>query len=425
MLAFNQFIMGSALRIAFSLLAIVLVLGQTQQREISDRNFQGISDLSDNKFVQQSNVFATQLYKQVSAQASDGNVVFSPHSISACLSLAAMGAGGLTADEMFGGLRYGKSDQKQQVADWYGRLMNRLANDTSIVLANKLYVKEEFNVKRSFKEVATTRFQSDVQKINFAQNEIATKTINDWVERKTNNKIKDLISANSLNDLTRMVLANAVYFKGNWKYQFETTDTRPMRFWSSDTQSRDVPMMYIQEYFAYKNFTMKGFSALELSYSGERMSMLVLLPNKRDGLAALEKRISALFGNLVELRKQMKKKEVKVYLPKFKIDFTLDLNDALTKLGMGRMFSDEAEFPDLLESDEALKVSKAVHKAFIEVNEEGTEAAAATGIYMVPLSYPPPTLPPIMEFKADHPFIYALLSQDKGVYFIGKVTNPA
>ncbi|ETN66729.1 serine protease inhibitor 4, serpin-4 [Anopheles darlingi] len=414
--------MGSALRITFQLLTIVLVFGHTHQREIRNRNSHSTTDLADAKFVLQSNDFAIQLYKQVSAQASDGNVVFSPFSISACLSLAAMGAGGVTADEMFGGLRYGKADQKQQVAEWYGRLMDRLANDKSIAVANKLYVKEGFNVKRSFQEVATASFQSEVQELNFAQNKIAAKTINDWVERKTNNKIKDLITPNSLNDLTRMVLVNAVHFKGTWRYQFKTTDTHPMRFWSSDTQSREVPMMYIQEDFAYKNFETEGFSALELTYSGGQMTMLVLLPNKRNGLAALEESLPSL--NLVELSKQMKISDVKVYLPKFKIDFSLNLNGVLTKLGMRRMFSDAAEFPDLLESDESLKVSKAIHKAFIEVNEEGTEAAAATGIFMVPLSYPPPTPPPTMEFKADHPFIYSLMSQDKGVYFIGKVTNP-
>uniref|UniRef100_A0A182FCG6 Serpin domain-containing protein n=1 Tax=Anopheles albimanus TaxID=7167 RepID=A0A182FCG6_ANOAL len=403
--------------------AIVLVFGQTHPREISDRNSNGITDLGDTKFVQQSNDFAFQLYKQVSAQASNGNVVFSPLSISACLSLAAMGAGGVTADEMFSGLRYGRADQKQQVAEWYRRLMHRLANDTSIALANKLYVREGFNVKRSFQEVATNSFQSEVEMIDFAQNKIAAKTINDWVERNTNNKIKDLISADSLDKLTRMVLVNAVHFKGNWRYQFETTNTRPMRFWSSQTDSRDVPMMYIQEYFAYKNFKVKGFSAVELAYSGERMSMLVLLPNKRDGIAALEQRLSRL--DLVQLRREMNEIDVKVYLPKFKIDFSLDLNGVLTSLGMGRMFSDSAEFPDMLESGGPLKVSKAIHKAFIEVNEEGTEAAASTGFYMVPLSYPPPTPPPTMEFKADHPFIYVLMSQDKGVYFIGKVINPA
>ncbi|ETN65416.1 serine protease inhibitor 4, serpin-4 [Anopheles darlingi] len=311
-----------------------------------------------------------------------------------------MGAGGLTAEEMFGGLRYGKADRKEQVADWYGRLMRQLANDSSIAVANTLYVKEGYNVKRSFHDVATGSFQSEVHELNFAQNEAAAKAINNWVEKKTSNKIKDLIAPDMLDEFTRMVLVNAVHFKGTWKYQFNATNTRPMPFWLSDAKSQDIPMMYIKGRFGYKIIRDKGFSALQLSYSGSDTSMMVLLPNERNGLAALEEILPSL--NLIELRKQLWRSEV--------------------ELGMGRMFSNAAEFPDLLESNEPLKISKAIHKAFIEVNEEGTEAAAATAFSA---KFRTAKAPSVMQFKADHPFIYALLSQDKGVYFLGKVTNPA
>uniref|UniRef100_A0A182FD25 Serpin domain-containing protein n=2 Tax=Anopheles albimanus TaxID=7167 RepID=A0A182FD25_ANOAL len=370
--------------------------------------------------MQQSNDFAIHLYKQVSAEARDRNVVISPFSISACLSLVAMGAGGLTAEEMFGGLRFGKVDQKQRVADWYGRLMKQLANDTSIAVANTLYVKEGYNVKRSFLEVATSSFQSEAHELNFAQNVAAAKTINDWVETKTNNKIKNLIAPDMLDGHTRMVLVNAVHFKGSWTYQFNESNTRPMAFWLSDTKSQDIPMMYTKGRFAYQNYDDKGFSALELSYSGSDTKMLVLLPTERNGLAALEETLPSL--NLVELLNRMGKGEVEVYLPKFKIEYSLELKDVLTTLGMGRMFSNAAEFPDLLESNEPLKISKAVHKAFIEVNEEGTKAAAATAFSA---KFRVAKAPRVIKFKADHPFIYALLSQEKGIYFIGKVTNPA
>ncbi|XP_050093563.1 antichymotrypsin-2-like [Anopheles aquasalis] len=408
--------MGSTLRRTINLLTIVLVLRESYQREIGDRNLPRMARLSDAELVRQSNDFAIQLYKQVSAETRNGNVVISPLSISACLSLAAMGAGGLTAEEMFGGLRYGKADQKQRVADWYRRLMRQLASDSSIAVANTLYVKEGYTVKRSFNEVATNSFQSEVHELNFAQNEAAAKTINDWVERKTNNKIKDLIAPDMLDDFTRMVLVNAVHFKGSWKYQFDMHNTRSMRFWLSETGSHDVPMMFIKEDFVYKNFWEEGFSALELSYSGSTTTMLVLLPNRREGLGALEEMLPSL--NLVELRNKMTKEELVVYLPKFKIGFSLELEDVLTTLGMSRMFSDAAEFPDLLESDEHLKVSNVIHKAYIEVNEEGTEAAAATAMQYYRISGS-------SMFAANHPFIYALLSEDGLVQLIGKVTNPA
>uniref|UniRef100_A0A2M3ZC63 Putative serine proteinase inhibitor n=1 Tax=Anopheles braziliensis TaxID=58242 RepID=A0A2M3ZC63_9DIPT len=412
--------MGSTVRRTFILLAIALVFGESYQREIEDANLQGLAGSSDAELIQQSNDFAIHLYKQVSAEARDGNVVVSPFSISACVSLAAMGAGGLTAEEMFGGLRYGKADQKQRVADFYGRLMRQLVNETSIAVANTLYVKEGYTVKRSFHEVATSSFQSEVHEINFAQNEAAAKTINDWVEKRTNNKIKNLIAPDMLDDFTRMVLVNAVYFKGKWTYRFNETNTRPMPFWVSETKSHDVPMMYAKGRFGYRNVEAKGFSVLELSYSGSDTKMLVLLPNERNGLAALEETLPSV--NLVELLNRMGKGEVEVYLPKFKIEFSLDLKDVLTTLGMGRMFSNAAEFPDLLESNEPLKISKAVHKAFIEVNEEGTKAAAASGFSA---KFRVAKAPTVIKFKADHPFIYALVSQDQGVYFIGRVSNPA
>ncbi|XP_035787846.1 antichymotrypsin-2-like [Anopheles albimanus] len=391
------------------------------KRQKEDSNGQELPDTIDAKYVRQSNKIAIQLYQRVSVQASDGNVLISPLSISACLSLVAMGAGGVTADEILSVLRYGGADQKQQVAEWYGRLMDRLASDTSIALANKLYIREGFNVKRSFHKIAITNFQSDVQKINFAQNKIAAKTINDWVERKTNNKINDLISPDSLDERTGMVLVDAVHFKGIWSHQFQTVNTYPRPFWFSDTESRDVPMMYIQEYFAWISFEDQEFSALELTYSNSNVTMLVLVPVNREGLAALEERLPSI--NFINLRNEMKISEVKVYLPKFEIDFSLDLNDVLTSLGMGRMFSDSAEFPDMLESGGPLKVSKAIHKAFIDVNEVGTGAAADTALQCKEHSEEFSTKP-VIVFTADHPFIYVLMSQDKGVYAIGKVTNP-
>ncbi|XP_049546262.1 antichymotrypsin-2-like isoform X2 [Anopheles darlingi] len=408
-------------RQVLKLVAIALSFVRTYQLEIAAENSITMADSSiDAQFVQQSNDFAVQLYKQVSAKNAGQNVVISPLSISGCLSLAAMGAGGLTAEELFGGLRYGKADRKQQVAESYGRLMQRLATDKTIAMANKLYVKEGYQVKSSFNEVASGSFQSEAQALNFTQNVEAAKTINDWVEGKTNKKIQDLIAPDMLDDLTRMVLVNAVYFKGTWAYQFDPARTRPMPFWISATESRDVPMMNIKKHFAYNNFEDKGFSALELTYNGSGVTMLVLLPNERDGLAALEEKLPSL--NLAEITSQLHKQEVEVFLPKFKIEFSLDLNDDLTELGMGRMFSDAAEFPDLLEGNEPLKVSKVVHKAFIEVNEEGTEAAAATGMAIMAMCL---IISEPLVFKADHPFLYALLSPEKSAYFLGKMSNKA
>uniref|UniRef100_A0A1Y9H1X6 Serpin domain-containing protein n=1 Tax=Anopheles dirus TaxID=7168 RepID=A0A1Y9H1X6_9DIPT len=373
------------------------------------------SNTPNAQFVAQSNNFAVKLYQQVSAKNVGENVVISPFSISACLSLAAMGAGGLTAEEMYSVLQFGSPKEKQTVADNYRQLMARLSTDSTVNVANKIYVMQNYAVKSAFNAIATDNFRSEAEQVNFAESAVAAKKINGWVEQKTNNKIKDLISPDSLDEQSRMVLVNAVHFKGTWTYQFDPTMTRPFPFWLSETESRDVPMMNIKKHFAYNNFEEHGFSALELTYGGSDMTMLLLLPNERMGLAALEEKLPSL--NLAELTTKMHKQEVEVFLPKFKIEFMRDLNDDLTALGMGRMFTDAAEFPDLLEDSEPLKVSKVVHKAFIEVNEEGTEAAAATGMVMMTcamiISMP-------IIFSADHPFLYALQDAHKNILFIGK-----
>uniref|UniRef100_A0AAG5D4W5 Serpin domain-containing protein n=1 Tax=Anopheles atroparvus TaxID=41427 RepID=A0AAG5D4W5_ANOAO len=381
-----------------------------------------MADTVDTQFVGQSNEFAIKLYKQVSAQNAGENVVISPFSISACLSLAAMGAGGLTAEELFTGLHYGATaaGAKSTVADNYRRLMARLDTDRTVNVANKIYVQQGFSVKGAFNTIATDSFRSEAETVDFAQNTAAAKTINGWVESKTNNKIKDLISPDSLDDSSRMVLVNAVHFKGTWTYQFDPTLTRPFPFWTSETESRDVPMMNIKKHFAYNNFEEDGFSALELTYGGSDMTMLLLLPNERTGLAALEEKLPSL--NLAELTTKMHKQEVEVFLPKFKIDFSRDLNEDLKALGMSRMFSDAAEFPDLLEGNEPLKVSKVVHKAFIEVNEEGTEAAAATAAVVRMKRAMPPRR---VQFVVDRPFLYVLLlSGARQTAFIGRLAKP-
>uniref|UniRef100_A0A182IYC2 Serpin domain-containing protein n=1 Tax=Anopheles atroparvus TaxID=41427 RepID=A0A182IYC2_ANOAO len=334
-----------------------------------------------------------------------------------------MGAGGLTAEELFTGLHYGATaaGAKSTVADNYRRLMARLDTDRTVNVANKIYVQQGFSVKGAFNTIATDSFRSEAETVDFAQNTAAAKTINGcWVESKTNNKIKDLISPASLDGSSRMVLVNAVHFKGTWTYQFNTTLTRPFPFWTSETESRDVPMMNIKTLFKYANFEEDGFSALELTYGGSDMTMLLLLPNERTGLTKLEKKLPSL--NLAELTTKMYKQKVEVFLPKFKIDFSRDLNKDLKALGISRMFSAAAEFPNLLERNEPLEVSKVIHKAFIEVNEEGTEAAAATGVILTLRSGH--FRSSMKRFVADHPFIFALMARKENVIIMGKIVNP-
>lgn len=400
------------------LLAVVLIqIVQTRNESSTMDDSSNSSNNLEIQFASKTNEFALDLYKQI-ISTEDKNVIISPFSIATCLSLAAFGAAGYTAQEMFSVLKYNNDDLKASVADLYGKVLKDFNANPTVQIANKIFLMEKYTVKASFDEVAKNSFYSETELVNFKENDAAAKKINGWVEKKTNNKIKDLISPNVLDEDTRLVLVNAIHFKGTWKHQFDPKVTKPMPFWISATESIQVPMMKNKKHFRYGKFDELGLSALELTYSVGDWSMLILLPNERDGLAKLEENLQNV--DVVDLLSRMRRQEVEVFLPRFKVEFDLDLTDTLKKLGMGMMFSDQADFSELLESTEPLKVSQVVHKAFIEVNEEGTEAAAATAMRIARMCYFETA-----QFIAEHPFHFALLDTNANLLtFNGRVINP-
>lgn len=240
-----------------------------------------------------------------------------------------MGAGGLTAEEMFTVLKYDPA-QKLSVAESYGNVMSSLDGNKSLKIANKMYIMENYSVKSNFQEIAKKSFRSEVESVNFQDNTAAAKKINTWVEQKTNDKIKDLISPDSLDDYTRLVLVNAIHFKGRWTHQFNPESTRPMPFWISATESADVPMMNTKKHFKHGIFDDLGLAALELTYSDSDVSMLILLPHERDGLTKLEENLQNI--DISDMLTKMHSQEVEVFMPKFKIEFDLDLKDTLEKV---------------------------------------------------------------------------------------------
>uniref|UniRef100_A0A1Q3FGW7 Putative serine proteinase inhibitor n=2 Tax=Culex tarsalis TaxID=7177 RepID=A0A1Q3FGW7_CULTA len=356
----------------------------------------------DIQFASKTNEFALELYKQI-ISSENKNVVISPFSISTCLSLAAFGAAGQTASEMFSVLKYTDADLKASVADIYGKVLKDFNANPTVKIANKVYVMEKYSVKPGFDAIARKNFHSEAETVNFGESVMAAKRINGWVEQKTNDKIKNLIDPDSIDGSTRLVLVNAIHFKGTWKQQFDPEVTRPMPFWTTATESVDVPMMINKKHFRYGKFDELELSALELTYSDGDWSMLILLPNERDGLAKLEGNLQNI--DVVDLLSRMSRQEVEVFLPRFKVEFDLDLTETLDKLGMGTMFTDKADFSELLEQPEQVKVSQVVHKAFIEVNEEGTEAAAATEMLVANYRYIKPK-----KFYAKQPFCFVLMN---------------
>jgi serpin B len=363
----------------------------------------------DQQFSKASNTFAAELY-QKTIEGKTGNVIISPVSIQSAVTLAMFGAEGDTKQEMLSGLKYPATYSSDSIANNFKAFTENVQKTNGLKIANKIYVMKNYSVKKSFNDIATKSFASEAQTLDFSQNEESAAAINGWVEDNTNHKIKDLISSDSLDADTRMVLVNAIYFKGFWTHQFKPSDTYKAPFYLNEDQSVNVDFMKVKKHFKYGRLQDLDATAIELPYKDSDISMLIILPNSRTGLSALEAKLNTI--DLGELSTKMYSQEVNVEIPKFKIEFDITLNEPLKKMGMNKMFSNSADFSALLDQPEPLKVSKVVHKAFIEVNEEGAEAAAATGMQIMAMSFVEPTF-----FKAEHSFIFGLRDKSNTLFF--------
>jgi serpin B len=250
--------------------------------------------------------------------------------------------------------------------------------------------------------------------------EKARMTINAWVEQQTRDRIKDLIPEGALNSDTRVVLTNAIYFKGKWKYAFPEAATRNDTFTLSTGKAvGDVPLMSQQGAFRYLDGG--SFQALELPYDANQQSMIVFLPSRVDGLAELEKTLTA--ARVTDWLAQLTLRDVDVTLPRFKVTAEFQLKNALTDLGMPlAFFLGKADFSGIA-TGEALALSAVIHKAYVDVNEKGTEAAAATAVTVFTTSLRAPEPRPV--FRADHPFFFVIRDNGTGsLLFAGRLVNP-
>jgi len=242
--------------------------------------------------------------------------------------------------------------------------------------------------------------------------ELSRKIINTWVEEQTNNKIKDLIPQGMITPLTRLVLTNAIYFKGTWAIQFDPTDTKKQDFRVNSEKTVQADMMSLtEEEFNYTETD--DLQILELPYKGDELSMLILLP--KENLNKIELTLE----NLEQWRSSLRERELNIYIPKFKFETKYFMSKDLKEMGMPTAFGEGADFSGMT-GDKKLFISQVIHQAFVEVNEEGTEAAAATALTMVESAVTKPTL-----FKADHPFIFIIQQKETGnILFIGRVNDP-
>jgi serpin B len=368
--------------------------------------------------VEGNNGFAVDLYRQLDKEK--GNLFFSPYSISNALAMTYAGARGNTAKEMAGAMHFDLDPDRFHPA--FAALIRELqgkAKDRKYKLniANRLWGQKDYGFLPDFLKISADQYQAGLKEVDFiGDTEGARKAINAWVEKATNDKIKDLIKPGILSVDTRLVLSNAIYFKAAWLRPFSPKETKPGDFTTSTGKKVKVPMMHIGARTNY--FNDGGVLGLELPYENRELSMIVLMPKKADGLADLEKELTA-----IQLKKWLAKlsdHQVQVTLPKFKVTAEFHLNDVLKQLGMKDAFDRRrADFSGMT-TQERLFISHVVHKAFVDVNEAGTEAAASTAVVMDRVSKPPRGI-----FSADHPFIFLIRDAKTGsILFMGRVSDP-
>jgi serpin B len=371
------------------------------------------------KVVQDNTVFALDLYQQL--KITKGNLFFSPFSISAALGMTYAGASENTARQMAATLRV--TDAPNRFHQSMGELIagiNSVQKETEVELnvANALWVQNSYQFLDEFVRIVRQSYQAELNRADFTvAADAARQAINSWVERQTNQKIKELIQPGVLNALTRLVLVNAIYFKGFWESQFKPADTRDLDFWlSADTTVR-VPLMRQKHAFGY--WENGWLQVLEMPYKDKSLSLIVLLPKDKSGISELERKLT--LENLKTWQNNLRKRRVIVYFPKFKIESQFSLSQILAHMGMRDAFDpNRADFSAMVGKKE-LYISAVIHKAFVEVNEEGTEAAAATGIVVGVTSIAPSS--PI--FRADHPFVFFIRENaSQSILFLGRVVNP-
>jgi len=362
------------------------------------------------------NQFAINFYSQISKE-NEENIFFSPWSISTAFAIAYEGAKEMTAKEIQQVFGF-PVDYNTRTAEFQAAISNLNPEDVpyQLSVANALWLAERFEPLPEYVQTATTYYDSEVSTVDFISTEGVDK-INAWVEEKTNEKIKDILAPGSTNELTRLAITNAIYFKGNWVTQFNENDTRDDPFWITPNEEVAVPMMRLEpKIFNYTQT--ETMQIIKMPYEGDKLSMLVVLPNERDGLPELEESLSV--ENLQQWNEQLSPNEVRVFMPKFKMETEYFLIGPLSAMGMPTPFIEEdANFQGI--APIPLFISQAVHKAFVDVNEEGTEAAAATAIVVGTTS----VKPPIPVFKADHPFVFLIQDDSTGnILFIGRVIDP-
>jgi serpin B len=379
------------------------------------------ADNSHAKVGRMNNAFAMDLYGQLAA-SKDKNVFFAPTSVQTALAMACAGARGATAEEMARTLHLQLDPGGAVQLGAFLRSLNGERNPRGYELsvANALWGLKGYPFQPAYLQTVEKDYGGHLAELNFAQApDAARQTINDWVAGQTHDKIKDLMPAGSVTPQTRLVLTNAIYFKGKWDQPFPKAQTHDADFTTAEGRKVKTPLMYQQAHFRYAEDD--AVQMVELPYGHGELAMRIFLPKAADGLPAFEKGLTE--QRLADLAAKATSPEVRVWLPRFKLETAYELQKDLPQMGMRLAFSaGQADFSGM-SSAERFWIDLVVHKAFVQVDEEGTEAAAATGVGMRATAMQRPQPPKV--FRADHPFLFAIVHRASGaMLFMGRLESP-
>jgi serpin B len=366
------------------------------------------------RIVEANNKFALEFYQKINEK--DKNIFFSPYSIFSVLAITYEGARGQTAEEMKNVFHF-PDNMRNNFARIYNEI-NKGDKDYELRTGNALWIQKDYPVLDDYKIVTEKFYGAKASNLDFVnENEKSKETINNFIERQTNGKIKDLIK--NLEPTTRLIITNAIYFKGDWLFEFDEKETRKQDFWVNEKEKVEVDMMFLnpkglKEIPKFNYTDLGSIKILELPYKGEDISMIIILPDKLEDIEPITTE------KLKEWKSNMKEEVLDgIYIPKFELTKRYELSKVLYDMGMKCAFSDCADFSGI-DGTRNLFITSVIHQAYVKVDEKGTEAAAATAVILGESAMQKPKI-----FRADHPFVFIIQKRDTGqILFFGKIVNP-
>ena len=402
---------------------VVQATGMTLQSEKQRDESPEVAPVDISSLTDGNGVFAFNLYKSLSEE--EGNLFYSPYSISAALAMTYAGAHGDTEKQMADTLQFYISQNQlhpafnsldQELASRGEGAQGKDGEGFRLNIVNAIWGQKDYAFLTSFLDTLAKNYGAGLRILDFiSETEPSRIAINDWVSDETEGRIEDLIPQGAISQMTRLVLTNAIYFNAAWQYPFEEDATSPGVFYLLNGDEVTVPMMEQQESFSYTEGD--NYQAVELPYDGRELSMVILLPNSGQ-FETFEKDIE--YQQVKDIIENLERREVRLKMPKFEFDSSFGLKKTLIDMGMPEAFSAGADFSGMT-GNKDLFISDVIHKAFVSVDEAGTEAAAATAVIMELTAMPETPV----EVILNRPFIFLIRDIETGaILFVGRVMNP-